>query len=293
MNDENPARSLSGRKALVIGIANDQSIAYGCAKAFRELGADVAVTYLNDKARPYVEPLARELEAPLFLPLDVAVPGQLEAVFDAVTREVGPARHPRALDRVRAEGGSAGRPPQLLRRRLRQGDGRVVPFVRAHGPARGAAHEGRRHDVRDELLRRQQGRADLQRDGAGQGGAGGVLPLSRLRARRPGHPRARDLAGAAQDARRVGSQGLRHACSPRPRSARPSASSSTSWTSASPARTSRRRSRGACPARRCTWTAASTSWREPDGEGVATLTAHAVSCSACRGRSVKTSRGRA
>jgi enoyl-[acyl-carrier protein] reductase I len=75
---------LSGRKALVVGIANDQSIAYGCAKAFRELGAEVAVTYLNEKARRFVEPLAQELAAPLFLPLDVAVPGALESVFEQV-----------------------------------------------------------------------------------------------------------------------------------------------------------------------------------------------------------------
>ncbi len=46
-------------KALVTGIANEHSIAYGCARAFRELGADVAINYLNENARPYVEPLAR------------------------------------------------------------------------------------------------------------------------------------------------------------------------------------------------------------------------------------------
>ena len=75
-----PHPVLQGAKALVVGVANDSSIAYGCAKAFRELGADLAITYLNEKARPHVEPLARELEAPLFLPLDVSVDGQLEAV---------------------------------------------------------------------------------------------------------------------------------------------------------------------------------------------------------------------
>ena len=84
-----PRPALKGRKALVVGIANEHSIAYGCAKAFHELGAEVAVTYLNDKSRPYVEPLARELEAPIFLPLDVAVPGQLEAVFDDVAKTWG------------------------------------------------------------------------------------------------------------------------------------------------------------------------------------------------------------
>jgi enoyl-[acyl-carrier protein] reductase I len=84
-----PRPVLKGRKALVIGVANEHSIAYGCAKAFRELGADLAITYLNEKARPYVEPLARELEAPIFLPLDVGTPGSLEAVFDAVRTQWG------------------------------------------------------------------------------------------------------------------------------------------------------------------------------------------------------------
>ena len=84
-----PRPILKGKKALVIGVANEHSIAYGCAKAFRELGADLAITYLNDKARPHVEPLARELEAPLFLPLDVATPGALERVFDDVAKTWG------------------------------------------------------------------------------------------------------------------------------------------------------------------------------------------------------------
>ena len=75
---------LAGKKALVVGVANDQSIAYGCARAFRNAGAEVAVSWLNDKARPHVEPLARELEAPITGPLDVSVPGQLEAFFEQI-----------------------------------------------------------------------------------------------------------------------------------------------------------------------------------------------------------------
>jgi len=89
MTDDTPRQVLSGRKALVIGIANESSIAYGCAKAFRELGADVAITYLNEKAKRFVEPLAQELASPIFLPLDVSMPGQLEAVFDAVATQWG------------------------------------------------------------------------------------------------------------------------------------------------------------------------------------------------------------
>ena len=81
--------ALKGRKGLIVGIANDQSIAWGCAKAFRALGADLAVTYLNDKAKKFVEPLARELEAPIFMPLDVMTPGQMEALFDEIGKQWG------------------------------------------------------------------------------------------------------------------------------------------------------------------------------------------------------------
>ena len=65
------------------------SIAWGCARAFRAFGAEVAVTYLNDKARRFVEPLAKVLEAPIFMPLDVQKPGELEAVFDRIGKEWG------------------------------------------------------------------------------------------------------------------------------------------------------------------------------------------------------------
>jgi enoyl-[acyl-carrier protein] reductase I len=84
-----PRPILEGRKALVVGIANDSSIAYGCAKAFREVRADLAVTYLNEKARPHVEPLARALDAPIAMPLDVEQPGQMEAVFAAIDEAWG------------------------------------------------------------------------------------------------------------------------------------------------------------------------------------------------------------
>ena len=89
MTIDTPRTILKGKKALVVGVANEHSIAYGCAKAFRELGADLAMTYLNDKARRFVEPLARGLEAPLFLPLDVSIPGALETVFESIATKWG------------------------------------------------------------------------------------------------------------------------------------------------------------------------------------------------------------
>jgi enoyl-[acyl-carrier protein] reductase I len=82
-------KPLADKKGLIIGIANEHSIAYGCADAFRALGAEVAITYLNEKAKPYVEPLARQLEVPIFMPCDVREAGQLEAVFQAIRETWG------------------------------------------------------------------------------------------------------------------------------------------------------------------------------------------------------------
>jgi enoyl-[acyl-carrier protein] reductase I len=83
------AKLLDSKKGLVVGIANDQSIAWGCAKAFRARGAEGALTYLNDKAKKYVEPLARTLESPIVMPLDVNQSGQMEAVFERIAKEWG------------------------------------------------------------------------------------------------------------------------------------------------------------------------------------------------------------
>ncbi len=101
--------NLQGKKGLVVGIANDQSIAFGCARAFRDAGAELAVTYLNDKAAPHVVPLAEQLGCPIVVPCDVREPGQLEAVFERISQQWG---------------------------RLRDGDGRVVSLVHPHGQAR-------------------------------------------------------------------------------------------------------------------------------------------------------------
>ena len=87
MNDEQLRPVLAGKKALVVGVANEDSIAYGCAKAFRSVGADLAISWLNEKARRWVEPLARELQASITGELDVSVPGQLEALFDQIRKK--------------------------------------------------------------------------------------------------------------------------------------------------------------------------------------------------------------
>jgi enoyl-[acyl-carrier-protein] reductase (NADH) len=209
---------LAGKKALVIGIANDSSIAWGCAKAFHEVGAEVAVTYLSDKARPHVEPLAKAIDAPIFMPLDVTQPGQLEAVFERIARDWGRldmlvhsiAFAPKAdlqgglLD-CSAEGfGQAMdvschsfiRMAKLAAPLMTEGGtmfamsyhgaNRVVPNYNVMGPVKAALEAACRY----------------------------------LRARPAGHPRARDLARPAEDPRGVGPEGFRGAaerdCGTRP-----------------------------------------------------------------------------
>jgi enoyl-[acyl-carrier protein] reductase I len=81
--------SLAGKRGLVTGIANEHSIAWGCAQAFRRLGAELAITYLNERAKPHVEPLAQELGASLLMPLDLRIEGQMEAVFERIAGEWG------------------------------------------------------------------------------------------------------------------------------------------------------------------------------------------------------------
>ena len=80
---------LKGKRGLVVGIANEASIAYGCATKLRAFGAELAVTWLNEKAEPYVRPLAAQLHSSITAPLDVEKQGQMEAVFDRIAKEWG------------------------------------------------------------------------------------------------------------------------------------------------------------------------------------------------------------
>lgn len=84
-----PNPPLSGARVLVVGVANAESIAWGCARAFRELGAELALTYLNDKALPHVAPLARQVDAAMLLPLDVEDESQMDALFARIAEQWG------------------------------------------------------------------------------------------------------------------------------------------------------------------------------------------------------------
>jgi enoyl-[acyl-carrier protein] reductase I len=87
--DSRVGEMLKGKKGLVIGVANADSIAFGCAAKLRAFGADIALTYLNDKAKKFVEPLAAQIDASLLVPLDVTQPGQMQAVFDRIRADWG------------------------------------------------------------------------------------------------------------------------------------------------------------------------------------------------------------
>lgn len=80
---------IGGKRGLVVGIANGHSIAAGCARAFNEAGAQLAITYQNDKAKAYVQPVAEEVHADLMLLLDVEDDAQLDAVFERIEADWG------------------------------------------------------------------------------------------------------------------------------------------------------------------------------------------------------------
>ena len=165
------AKLLDGRKGLIVGIANDRSIAWGCARAFRAFGAELAITYLNEKAKPHVEPLAREVEAPIFMPMDVMAEGQLEAVFDRIAEEWGELDflvHSIAFSTKDALGG---RVTDVPRAGLPGHDGRLGLVLPPHGASRRAADEERRHPLHHDLLRLPEGGGELQHHGRRQGRA--------------------------------------------------------------------------------------------------------------------------
>lgn len=89
--DENAriGEMLRGKRGLVIGVANADSIAFGCAAKLRAFGAEIALTYLNDKAKPWVAPLAAQIDSSILVPLDVTQPGQMQGAFERIRREWG------------------------------------------------------------------------------------------------------------------------------------------------------------------------------------------------------------
>lgn len=84
----NQLLNLSGKKGLILGVANDQSIAWGCALMAKQMGADVMVTCLNEKAKGYVEPLTKTEQIDLEI-CNVEDPGALEALVNTAVKKFG------------------------------------------------------------------------------------------------------------------------------------------------------------------------------------------------------------
>ena len=80
---------LKNKQGLVTGIANEYSIAYGCAEQFRGANAELATTFLNAKAEPFMRPLALQLKSPLILPCDVQKEEEIIALFAAIEKNGG------------------------------------------------------------------------------------------------------------------------------------------------------------------------------------------------------------
>jgi enoyl-[acyl-carrier protein] reductase I len=80
---------LAGKRAFIVGVATDRSIAWGIAQAMHREGAELAFSYVNDKLKERVEPLAHSLGSAITLPLDVTVDGQIDAAFERLQREWG------------------------------------------------------------------------------------------------------------------------------------------------------------------------------------------------------------
>ncbi len=80
---------MKGKKGLIVGVANNKSIAYGIAKACKEQGAELAFTYLNEALKKRVVPIAEELGSDKVYPLDVSKPQELSALAEAIKKDMG------------------------------------------------------------------------------------------------------------------------------------------------------------------------------------------------------------
>ena len=215
--------TLNGKKGLIIGIANEHSLAHGCARHFRAAGAELAITYLNAKAEPYVRPLAEALHSDIFMPCDVTVPGQLEAVYERIAKDWG------RLDFVQHSIAYARKEDLGGRITDCSAEGFALAMqVSVHSFLRMAklsetADDGGRLPAGDELLRRRKSDRALQRHGPGEGGAGGRGSLHGRRTRPVGNPGQRIVAGAGKDPRGVRNRPFRRTAGARgPRGARAS-----------------------------------------------------------------------
>ena len=97
---------LTGKRALIVGLASERSIAHGIAAAMHREGAELAFTYQNDRLKDRVVEMAQAFDSAITLPMDVASDAEIDAAFAGIRARLGLARHHRALGCVRAARGT-------------------------------------------------------------------------------------------------------------------------------------------------------------------------------------------
>lgn len=127
-------------------------MAWGCAAAFRTFGADLAVTYLNDKVKKQVDPLACALQSPIVMPLGVRVPGQMEAVFDRLAKEWGKLDFVVHSIAFAPQEALHGRVVDISLEGLSDRDAGLMLDNPSNGPAGRAVDEEGRHSLYDDML---------------------------------------------------------------------------------------------------------------------------------------------
>ena len=164
----------SGKRALVLGVANKRSIAWAIARRLAEGGAQVAFTFQGERIEKSVRELADSVSSPLVTELDVRDDaGDRSRLRRGGRRVRRRARHPCALGRVRRGRGSRRPLHRHAARPLLDGD-RHQRVLARRDRARGGAADGeggRRLDRDDDVPRRRARRAALQRDGRREGDA--------------------------------------------------------------------------------------------------------------------------
>ena len=118
---------MAGKRGLIMGVANNRSIAWGIAKACAAQGAEIALTYQGDALKKRVEPLAAELGAKVVLPCDVTDAASMDAVFDTLAKTWGTPRLPRPRNRIFRQ--------ERARRPLRRYDGKELHAEPCSSPA--------------------------------------------------------------------------------------------------------------------------------------------------------------
>jgi enoyl-[acyl-carrier protein] reductase I len=199
---------MRGKRGLILGVANNRSLAWGIARACRTQGADVAFTYQGDALKKRVEPLAQEIGAQVFGHCDVSDPASIDAVFATAQKTWGKLDfvvHAIAFsDKKELDGRYVDTSPDNFSKTMSIS---CYSFV-AVAPARREDDAGRRLAADADLLRRREMDSALQRHGRRQGGAGDVGSLSRRRPRHQEDPRQRHLVGTDQDTGGLGHRRL-------------------------------------------------------------------------------------